>query len=117
VVRVLTDFDFNGRIVRGVLRLRPDFDLIRVQDVGLAQNPPDPDILEWAAQNDRIVLTHDRNTMVGFAFDRVAAGQPMPGVFVADNTASIGQIISDLLLIDDLTTPAEWANRVEYLPL
>jgi predicted nuclease of predicted toxin-antitoxin system len=117
MVRVLTDFDFNGRIVRGVLRLRPGFDLVRIQDTGLAQNTPDPDILEWAAANDRIVLTHDRNTMVGFAHARVAAGHPMPGLIVADNTASIGQIIDDLLLIDDLTMQADWANRVEYLPM
>src|SRR5436190_24343346 len=109
MVRALTDMDFNGRIVRGVLRLRPTFDMVRVQDSGLAQDTPDPDILEWAAQNDRIVLTHDRNTMVGFARDRVAAGLPMPGLIVVDNTASIGRIITDLLLIDDATGHAEWA--------
>jgi predicted nuclease of predicted toxin-antitoxin system len=92
MIRVVTDFDFNGRVVRGILRLRPTFDLVRVQDIGLAQNTPDPDILAWAAANDRIVLTHDQNTMAGFAFDRVAAGEPMPGVFVVDNTAPIGQV-------------------------
>ncbi len=117
MVRVLTDFDFNGRIVRGVLRLRPGFDLVRVQDIGLADNTPDPEVLAWAAANDRIVVTHDRNTMVGFAFDRVAAGEPMPGVFVVDNKGRFRQIIDDLLLIDDLTNHADWANRAEYLPL
>ncbi|MBA4063799.1 MAG: hypothetical protein C0501_08820 [Isosphaera sp.] len=116
-MRVVTDFDFNGRVVRGVLRVRPGFDLIRVQDTGLAQDTPDPDLLEWAAQNDRIVLTHDRNTMVGFATGRVAAGLAMPGVFVADNTAPFRRIIDDLLLIDDLTAQADWSDRVEYLPL
>jgi hypothetical protein len=118
MVRVLTDMDFNGRVVRGLLRIRPGFDLIRVQDSGLDQDTPDPDILEWAAQNDRIVLTHDRNTMVGFAQDPVAAGLSMPGLIVVDNTAPIGRIINDLLLIDsDASTHAEWANRIEYLPL
>lgn len=98
MVRVLTDMDFNGRVVRGVLRLRPDFDLLRVQDSGLSEETSDPDILEWAAGNDRIVLTHDRNTMVGYARDRIAAGLPMPGLIVVGNKAPIGQIISDLLL-------------------
>src|SRR4051812_45903224 len=106
--------DFNGRIVRGILRLRPAFDVVRVQDSGLAQNTPDSDILEWAAQNDRIALTHDRNTMVGFARDRVAGGLPMPGLIVVDNTAPIGRIINDLLLIDsEASSHAEWANRIE----
>jgi hypothetical protein len=116
MVRVVTDFDFNGRIVRGVLRLRPGFDLIRAQDTGLAEDTPDPDLLEWAAANDRIVLTHDRNTMTGFARDRVAAGLPMPGVIVANDRAPIGQLIDDLAALDGASDHTEWANRIEFLP-
>jgi len=116
MVRVLTDNDFNGKIVRGLLRRRPSFDLVRVQDEGLADTA-DPGLLEWAAQNDRIILTHDRNTMVGFAYDRVAAGQLMPGVLIVNRTTPLGRIIEDLLLIDEITPHSEWANRVEFLPL
>lgn len=115
MVRLVTDNDFNGKIVRGLLRRRPTFDFVRVQDIGMAATP-DPDLLAWAAANDRLVATRDRNTMVGFAHARVAAGEPMPGVFVVDHDAPIGSVIDDLLLIDDLTTHAEWAGRVEYLP-
>jgi hypothetical protein len=115
MVRVLTDNDFNGHVVRGLLLLRPAYDLVRVQDVGLAA-ASDPEILEWAAQNDRIVATHDRRTMSGYARDRVAAGLPMPGVFVVKSKATVRKVIDDLLLIDDCTQHAEWANRVEFLP-
>jgi predicted nuclease of predicted toxin-antitoxin system len=116
MVRFLTDNDFNGKIVRGLRRKRPHLDLVRVQDEGLTDSP-DPEVLEWAALNDRIILSHDRNTMVGFAYGRVAAGQPMPGVLIVDNAVPLGQIIDDLLLIDAITPHSEWANRVEYLPL
>jgi hypothetical protein len=116
MVRLVTDNDFNGRIVRGFLRLRPNADLVRVQDLGMAATP-DPDLLEWAAQNDRIVVTHDRNTMVGFARARVAAGLPMPAVFVVNRRTPIGQVIDDLLLIEDGSQHAEWADRVEFIPL
>lgn len=115
MVRLLSDENFNGRIVRGLLRQRAGIDLIRVQDVGLS-GVDDPAVLEWAAQNDRIVLSHDQNTLVGFALNRVAADQPMPGLIIVDDSAAIGQIINDLLLIDDATEHSEWANRVEYLP-
>lgn len=117
MVRVLTDMDFNGRIVRGLLRVRPDFDLVRVQDTGLADDTPDPDVLAWAAANDRIVLTHDRNTMSGFARARVAAGLPMPGLFIADDRAPIGQLIDDLVSLDGASSHEEWAGRIEFLPL
>jgi hypothetical protein len=36
-------------------------DVVRVQDVGLAETP-DPVILAWAAGEERILLTHDRET-------------------------------------------------------
>jgi len=41
----------------------------------------DPILLDWAARENRIVLSHDVSTMVGFAYDRVKAGQPIPGLF------------------------------------
>jgi predicted nuclease of predicted toxin-antitoxin system len=117
MIRLLTDNDFNNRILRGVLRRSPDFDVIRVQDIGLA-DASDPEVLAWAADNDRIVVTHDRNTMIAFAQDRVAAGEPMPGLFAADRSASaIGQLIDDLLLIDATSEHTEWAGRVVFLPL
>jgi predicted nuclease of predicted toxin-antitoxin system len=59
MVRLLSDENFNGDIVRGLLLRRPDLDLRRVQDAGL-EAADDPTILEWAAANNRIVLTHDR---------------------------------------------------------
>jgi hypothetical protein len=50
VVRLLSDENFNGDIVRGMLLRRPDLDLIRVQDVGL-ETAEYPGILSWAAEN------------------------------------------------------------------
>jgi predicted nuclease of predicted toxin-antitoxin system len=38
----------------------------------------DPDILAWAAADDRVVLTHDVATMIAFAYARVNCGQKIP---------------------------------------
>jgi predicted nuclease of predicted toxin-antitoxin system len=115
-LQLLSDENFNGDIVRGLLLRRPSLDLVRVQDVGLGETD-DPIILEWAAINDRIVLTHDRATMPDFAYDRVVVGRPMPGVFVVPHRMSIRQAIDELLLIEDGSEQAEWNGRVVYLPL
>ena len=77
MLRLLADENFNGDIVRGLMLHQPELNLIRVQEVGLA-GADDPDILAWAAQNNRIVLTHDRATMPDYAYERVAAGEAMP---------------------------------------
>ena len=55
---LLSDEDFNNRIVRGLLRRFPSLDLLRVQDAGLA-GKHDTKVLEWAANENRLVLTHD----------------------------------------------------------
>jgi hypothetical protein len=97
VVRIVADENVNDDIVNGVLVRRPSMDIVRVRDVGLG-GTDDPDVLAWAADNDRIVLTHDRKTMPPFAYTRLANGLPMPGMFVVDDWAPVGQVIDELLL-------------------
>ena len=47
------DENFNNDIVRGLLRQRPELDIVRVQDVGLS-GADDVAVLEWAAQEGRV---------------------------------------------------------------
>jgi predicted nuclease of predicted toxin-antitoxin system len=57
-MKFLADENFDNSIVRGLMRRQPDIDIIRVQDVGLS-GEDDPIVLEWAAKEGRILLTHD----------------------------------------------------------
>lgn len=116
MLRLLTDENVHKDIVRGLRRQLPELDVVRVQDAGLG-NTDDPIILEWAAQAERILITRDRKTMISFAYGRVRAGKPMPGVFVLKSAMSIGQAISEILLIAECSLPDEWRDRVEFLPL
>jgi len=94
VLRFLADENFNNDILRGVLRRKPDADILRVQDVGLSGSP-DPEILSWAAEEQRVVLTHDVSTMTRYAYQRVEAGESMPGVFEVPRSARLGQVIEE----------------------
>ena len=58
MLRLAADENFNGDIVRGLLRRNPKLDIVRVQDVGLS-GADDPSVLQWAADKGRIVVTHD----------------------------------------------------------
>lgn len=64
--------------VRGLLRRHPTIDIVRAQDVDLA-GVSDPMLLAWAAEEHRILLTHDISTMPGFVCARVAARLRIPG--------------------------------------
>lgn len=116
MLRLLSDENFNGDIVRGLFLCLPDLDLQRVQDAGLEETE-DPVILEWSVANNRILLTHDRATIPEFAYARTVAGKLMPGVFVVHDRMPIRHAIDELLLIETCSEQAEWAGLVVYLPL
>jgi hypothetical protein len=112
----LADENFHGGIVRGLLRRCPELDIVRVQDTEyLAAD--DPVILEWAARTGRVFLTHDAETVIGFAYERVRAGLPMPGVFEVGRSMPIGQAIEELLLAAECSLEGEWEGQVRHFPL
>lgn len=116
MIRFLADENFSGTILRGLLRRRPDLEIVRTQDVGLS-GADDPTLLQWAAAHERVLLTHDVSTMTRYAYERVKRGHRMPGVFQVQRSISLGRAIEDLLLIAECSLPGEWEGQVRYLPL
>lgn len=115
-MRWAADENFNNDIIRGLLRRKPDVDIVRVQDVGLS-GADDPTILEWAADEGRVLLTHDVSTITRYAYERVEAGKRMPGVFEVSRGIPMGVVIEDLILLTECSLEDEWEGQVRYLPL
>lgn len=115
-MKLLADENLDNDILRGLELKNAGLDIVRVQDVGL-QEAEDRDILEWAASESRIVVSHDRRTMPRFAYERVEQGLKMPGIFLVRRFASIGPVIEDLWLLAELSREGEWEGQVLYLPL
>lgn len=116
MLRLAADENFNRNIVRGLLRLKPDLDIICIQDVGLTA-ADDPTILEWAAGQNRLLLTHDVSTITRYAYERVQEDLPMPGVFEVSRKVPVGPAIEDILLIAECSLENEWEGQVRYLPV
>ncbi|MCC7207897.1 MAG: DUF5615 family PIN-like protein [Anaerolineae bacterium] len=116
MVRLLADENFNNAVLKGLRAALPDVDVIRVQDTAMYQ-APDPDVLEWAAQEGRIVLTHDVDTMVGFAYDRVRAGLTMLGVIEVATRLSVGDAVEHLAIMLDASMPDDFVSQVKYVPI
>ena len=114
-MRFLSDENFNGAILRGLMRRLPKLDLVRVQDVGL-MHTDDPVILEWAANEKRILLTHDVATITMYAYERINQGLPMTGVVEIIAKASIGKIIDDLEIFICCSEPDEYEGQVLFIP-
>ena len=116
MIRFLLDENFNGKVVRGLRARKPDVDMLRIQDTELL-SADDPTVLEWAAKEGRILLTHDLGTMAKYTKERIAQGLPMAGVIFVRDTLPVAKVIDDLLAILGASEPGEWENRVDFLPL
>jgi hypothetical protein len=116
LLRLLADENFNGRILRALQRQISDLDVLRAQDTTL-YGTDDRTLLQFAADEGRVLLTHDIETLVGYAWERVRAGMTMPGVIVALTDRPIGQVIEDLQLLLLASRPEELEARIHFLPL
>jgi hypothetical protein len=115
-VRWLADDNLNHDIVRGLLRRKPDLDIVRVQDAGMS-GMDDPSLLAWAATQDRVLITHDVSTMTAYAYRRVSGGERMPGIFEVSRSVPVAAVIEDILLRSECSHEREWEGQVRYLPL
>lgn len=116
MLRLLADENFNGDIVRGLHRRRADVDLVRVQDMDLG-GFDDPAVLAWAADHQRILLTHDRATIPDFAHQRVTRGELMAGVFILNDRYPVSAAIAEVAFLAECSDQQEWIGKVVWLPL
>jgi Domain of unknown function (DUF5615) len=116
MLKLFADENFDNNIVRGLLRRQPNIDIVRVQDVGLS-GVEDPIILAWAAQENRILLTHDVATMTRYAYERLANNELMPGVIEVPLELPIGRVIEDIILLVECCLEGDLEGRIQYLPL
>jgi hypothetical protein len=116
MLRLASDADVHGEIIRGLHRRLPEIDLVRAQDA-LPEGASDQEVLAWAAGENRVLITNDRNTMIGLAYQRAAAGEVVPGVIATTNQQSIGSAIDDILLIAAYMPEDEICDQVVvFLP-
>lgn len=93
-MRILLDENFDNDLLRGLLIRIPNLDYVRVQDV--MEGADNPRVLEWAAQEGRILFARDVKTMMAFAYERVNQALPMPGVIEVSDQYSKGFLIEEL---------------------
>jgi Domain of unknown function (DUF5615) len=114
-MQLLTDENFNHRILRGLIAHLPNLDCIVVQETQL-KGSSDSLLLAWGAEQRRILVTHDIKTIPKFAYERVRANQLTAGVIVVPEELGIGAAIEELRLIIECSDQNEYENRIVYLP-
>lgn len=114
-IRFQADCDFNQDIIAGVIRREPGIDFQTAHAAGL-EGRSDDEVLAFAAQESRILVTHDRRTMPRHFAD-FTARRNSPGVFILSQKTDLAMAIEELILIWRATDAEEWANTICPIPL
>lgn len=115
-MRLAADENLDGRVLRGLRRRRPELDVVRAQDVGLEASD-DREILAWAAEEERVLLSHDVRTMTAFAVARIHAGEPLAGLVIVPQSDAVGRIIDALIQLVDERLESGFQDEIIYLKL
>jgi hypothetical protein len=113
--RLLIDQDLDHDILRGLIRRIPQLDAVTAFEIGMS-GATDPQLLTWAAQEGRIIITHDRKTMPTHAAALMGKGGNIAGLFVVLRSLPLHQVIEDLELMITCRETDEWVNIIRYLP-
>lgn len=114
-IRFQADADLNQIIVKATLRLEPTIDFQTATAANL-EGVDDPQVLQLAAEQGRILVSHDRKTMPKH-FGEFITSNDSPGIIILSQRLAVSTAAEDLLLIWAASEPEEWVNTIRVLPI
>jgi len=108
------DNDLRKAIVRGAVRREPRVNLRSAQAARL-DGVPDPEVLAFAADEGRILVSHDFQTMPKH-FRQFTQRRRSPGALLVGQDLPVGEAIETLLPIWEASEADEWVNRLCLVP-
>jgi hypothetical protein len=120
-LRFVLDENQRGLLWRAVLRHNQagayPLDVARVGDTpALPLGCTDPDILQWAEHEDRILVTFDRRTLAAHLSHHLSQGRHSPGVFMLRRGCRLTDVVAHLALVAYASDGWEWQDRIEFIP-
>jgi Domain of unknown function (DUF5615) len=114
-LRFQADVNLNEIILRAACRREPALDFHTAEAASLG-GLSDPKVLERAAEEGRILVTHDLQTMPRHFASFITIHQNA-GLLLVPQSLPIAAVVDDLLLIWSTMEAEEWINLMWYLPL
>jgi hypothetical protein len=115
-IRFQADNDLRFAIVRAVRRAEPAIDFASAFETKL-DNLSDPEVLDRAATEGRVLVSHDRSTMLDHFRARLAEGKHSPGILmVSQRRTPIGPVAESLICVWAISAPGELRDQAHYLP-
>jgi hypothetical protein len=114
-IRFQADADLDEDIVTGLRRRESGVDFQTASEAGL-QGLDDKDVLARAAEEGRLLVSHDRKTMPHHFADFILNKESSGLLIISQKTTTVA-VIEELLLIWTASDAEEWINRIAVIPL
>ena len=113
-VRFQADADLNQAIVTGTIRRQPNLNFQSAYAAEL-EGKKDLEVLAIAAQDGRVLVSHDRKTMPT-EFGEFIGSKTSSGVLILSQKLSVSDAIEALILVWEVSTAEEWVNQIMSIP-
>ena len=114
-IKFLADENLRRAIVLGLRRREPSVSFVQAYEAGAAGKDDLP-VLQIAAEQNRILVSHDLKTIPQH-FGHFIAQQASPGVILIPQKLPLSTAIEQLVLIWLASEAEEWVNQIRFLPL
>src|SRR5262245_17814211 len=114
-VKFQADADLHQALVRVIVRREPAIDFQTAKAARL-RGLSDPDVLAFAAREDRIIVSHDQSSMPIHFADFIMT-EVSPGLIIVPQTVALSVAVEELILIWAASEAQEWVNRITFIPL
>ncbi len=106
IIRFQADADLNQAIVTGVVRKQQEINFQTATEAAL-EGLTDLEVLALSANQQGILVTHDRRTMPT-EFAKFIVNKQSSGVLIVSRKIAIGIVVEELILIGLVTVAEEW---------
>lgn len=114
-IRFQADNDLRFAIVKAVRLRAPSIDFRSAQGSSL-DRVEDPELLEMVAGDGRVLVSHDRRTMLRHFRDRLTAGKTSPGLLIVAQNAPIADVMEALLVLWAVADPEDMRDQAFHIP-
>lgn len=114
-LRFQADNDLRFAIVKAVRRREASVDFRSAQESHL-HGVGDPELLEMVAADGRVLVSHDRRTMLRHFRDRLMAEKTSPGLLIVAQDAPIAEIVEALLVLWAVADPEDIRDQAFHIP-
>ena len=114
-IKFQADADLNQHIVNAVLRIEPGIDFQTSNNANLT-GLTDREVLELAASQRRILVSHDQKTMPNHFAEFITQNKSY-GIIIVPKKLPVIEVAENLILIWEVFSDEEWIDRIAFLPI